>query len=308
MIKRFTIACILLCSFTMNHAYGQSSFWGPADTLNKPRLYTVGIGAGALSVGSLTALYSTWYADYPQSGFHFINDNSNWYGMDKAGHMLTTYSIAYNGYSVLRWSGVNELNSTLYAGLSGWTYLAAVEVMDGFSDEWGFSTGDLLFNTLGSGLFIGQQLGWGEQRIVLKYSYHSTIYPQYRPELLGSGWTEEWLKDYNGQTYWVSVNPRSFSDGDGWWPEWLNVAGGYGATGMTGAASNPMFNNAGEPIPSFERGQQYYLSLDVDLTKIPVKSPFWKGVFRVLNVIKIPAPTLEYRSIDGNFYFHPMYF
>lgn len=308
MNSKLIIALGFLLTIGQPDANAQQSFWEPADSINKARLYTVAGGTGVLAAGSLIGLHSAWYSSYPQSEFHFVNDMGNWYGMDKAGHMLSTYSIAYNGYGLLKWSGVDEVNSTLYAGLAGWTYLAAIEIMDGYSDGWGFSMGDFAFNTLGSGLFIGQQLGWGEQRILMKFSYHNTIYPQYRPELLGSSWTEHWLKDYNGQTYWLSVNPRSFSDGDGWWPEWLNVAGGYGATGMTGGASNPSVNGNGDPIPSFNRGQQYYLSLDVDLTKIPVKSHFWKAVFRVLNVIKIPAPTLEYRASDGNFYFHPIYF
>ncbi|KAB2814674.1 DUF2279 domain-containing protein [Phaeocystidibacter luteus] len=304
-MRKIIAISLILCSLG-----GQAqSFWTPSDTLNKPRLYTlVGVGGG-LAIGSLAALYSTWYADYPQSGFHGVNDFGNWRGMDKLGHAMTTYAIGHNSYAALRWSGVSEKEAIWYGGLTGWTYLAAVEVMDGFSDEWGFSTGDFAFNTLGAGLFIGQQLGWGEQRMMLKFSYHPTEFSQYRPELLGNGWTEEWLKDYNGQTYWLSVNPRSFSDSeDGWWPTWLNVAGGYGATGMTGGSTNAMFDPNGNPIPQYTRGSQYYLSLDVDLTKIKVKSDFWKGVFRVVSIIKIPAPTLEYRTSDGNFYFHPIYF
>lgn len=294
--------------FGLNLSVSAQRYLMPSDTLNKPRLYTLAVGGGVSGIGSLAGLYSAWYADYPQSGFHGVDDFGNWHGMDKFGHALSTYSIGYNCYDMLRWSGVDEKNAIWYGGLTGWSYLAVVEVMDGFSDEWGFSTGDFAFNSLGAGLFIGQQLAWGEQRIRLKFSYHHTIYPDYRPDLLGSGWTEEWLKDYNGQTYWLSVNPTSFGSGDHWWPEWLNVAAGYGATGMTGGASNPMFNSAGESLPEFFRGPQYYLSLDLDLSKIPVKSRFWRGVFSVINIVKIPAPTIEYRSTDGQFYFYPLYF
>lgn len=304
--KLTTLVVLLALSFQVS---AQSTFWTPSDTLNKPRLYTiVGVG-GAGAVGSLAGLYGLWYADYPQSGFHFVNDMNNWRGMDKVGHAMTNYTIGSNIHNVLRWSGVDRNEAIWYGGLTGWSYMAIVEVMDGMSTEWGFSVGDFAFNTFGSGLFIGQQLAWDEQRIVMKYSYHNTQYPQYRPELLGSGWEQTWLKDYNGQSYWLSVNPRSFSSStDGWWPQWLNVAVGYGVTGMTGGSENPSFNAAGEALPLFNRGSQYYLSLDIDLTRLPVKSHFWKGVFSVINMVKIPAPALEYRTTDGNFYFHPLYY
>lgn len=298
---------VVLCMIVNSALWGQSLL-EPSDTFNRPRATTLLSGAGAATVGSLTGLYTLWYADYPQSGFHHVNDMPNWRQMDKLGHALSANVVGYNGYSMLKWAGYSENTALWYGGLSGWGYLAVVEVMDGFSDGWGFSSGDFLFNSLGAGAFIAQQAAWGEQRFLIKYSYQPTQFAAYRPELLGNGWTEEWLKDYNGQTYWLSVNPTSFVHGDSWWPEWLNVSVGYGATGMTGAEVNPTVNNAGEPIPSFVRGSQYYLSLDLDLTRIPVKQPWLKTLFRVINFIKIPAPALEYRTSDGRFYAHPFYF
>lgn len=300
---------VLLPVLLLSVQVSAQNLWPPVDTLNRTRLYTSTAIGGGLAAGSLVGLYSSWYSNYPQSAFHGINDFDNWRGMDKLGHALTAYAVGENAHAVLRWSGVDEKRATWYGGLTGWGYLAAIEVMDGFSAGWGFSTADFAFNTLGSGMFIGQQLAWGEQRIRMKYSYHNTEFARHRPEVLGSGWTEKWLKDYNGQTYWLSLNPRSFSHSEtGWWPRWLNVAAGYGATGMTGGDSNPDMNAAGETIPGYQRGSQYYLSLDIDLRKIPVKSAFWRGVFRVVNVIKIPAPTLEYRTTDEKLYFHPVYF
>jgi hypothetical protein len=49
---------------------------------------------------------------------------------------------------------------------------------------------------------------------------------------------EQMLKDYNGQTYWLSVNLHSFYKGSKI-PKWLNLAIGYGANGMlTGNGEN----------------------------------------------------------------------
>ncbi|NBN99091.1 MAG: DUF2279 domain-containing protein, partial [Flavobacteriia bacterium] len=56
----------------------------------------------------------------------------------------------------------------------------------------------MIANISGSALFIGQELLWKEQRIVPKFGFQRSGLAQYRPDLLGNGWHEEFLKDYNG--------------------------------------------------------------------------------------------------------------
>ena len=123
----------------------------------------------------------------------------------------------------------------------------------------------------------------------MKYSFHQTRFAEQRPDKLGNGLAEELLKDYNGQTYWLSANMNSFLNTD-YLPDWLNLAFGYGAEGMlTGEPNDPQF-------PNQSRTRQYYLSLDMDLSKIKTKSHLLKTIFDVLNVIKVPFPTLELNS------------
>ncbi|WP_340169217.1 hypothetical protein [Lacinutrix sp.] len=55
------------------------------------------------------------------------------------------------------------------------------------------------------------------------------------------------------------------------------------------------------------RQRQFYLSLDVDLTKIETKSNTLKTIFSIFNAIKIPFPTLELNSKSG-VKFRPVYF
>jgi hypothetical protein len=52
--------------------------------------------------------------------------------------------------------------------------LTAVEVLDGFSSEWGASSGDIIANA--SALLVSQELLWKEQRITPKFSFHTTQY------------------------------------------------------------------------------------------------------------------------------------
>ena len=279
-------------------------FFQPSPQFNKKRLAVVTATGGTLYTGSLIALNAFWYKEHPRTSFHFFNDNREWLQMDKAGHFVTSYYIGRIGINLLKWSGVEQRKAAWYGGLLGTFYQTTIEVFDGYSTGWGFSGGDVIANTAGSALVIGQELGWKEQRIVLKYSFSRSDYAQYRPNLLGSDLKEQMLKDYNGQSYWVSVNIHSFLNEGSEFPRWLNVAAGYGAEGMTGGNFNPPYiDQAGDQV-TFERYRQFYLSLDADLTKIKTRSHFLKAIFETFGFIKIPAPALgfskngvEYRAL-----------
>lgn len=270
----------------------------------------VGIVLGteaALYVGSMTGLYYLWYAGYPQSSFHFYNDNAEWLQMDKAGHSMSSYHVGLMGYEALRLAGCDEKRSILYGGPIGFIFLTTVEVFDGLSDGWGFSWGDIAANAFGTGLFMGQQVLWHEQRISMKYSYHHTQYAQYRPDLLGSNLPERMLKDYNGQTIWLSFNIKSlFLNNESRFPSWLNIALGYSGDGMTGAFDNTLAHN-GKTIPEFTRTRQFVLSPDIDLTRIPVNNKFLKTTLKVLSFIKFPMPAVMLDT-NGDFTWHWLYF
>lgn len=277
-----------------------SNFWKASDTLNTKRRNFLIISETAAAAGTLIALNQVWYADYPRQSFHFTNDNNQWLQMDKAGHIMTSYYLGKIGMDLLNWSGVSEKNQLIYGATAGFTFLTAVEVLDGFSSEWGFSWGDVASNALGTGFLVGQELLWDEQRIKLKFSFHQTSYARQRPEVLGDSFLQQTIKDYNGQTYWLSANIWSFHKESNF-PKWLNIAFGYGGEGMLFGENSPANSLLQNPY------RQFYLSLDLDLTKIKTKSKFLKSVFSAVNFIKIPAPTIELNNRNG-LKFHFLYF
>ena len=263
-------------------------------SLSKNRKITLGISSVALTSGSLIYLNQAWYQQYKTSQFHFFNDNNEWLQMDKCGHTLTTYQTGRLMMNAMEWAGYNKKIQLVIGGLSGFAYMTAIETMDGYSQGWGFSWGDESANILGSGLAIGQKILWNEQRIQLKFSYSSSSYAQYNTDLLGKSFSEQILKDYNGQTYWLSVNPSTFMKTETKFPKWLNIAFGYGANGMIGAVNNniPIKDANGNAL-YFNRYRQFYFSLDADLTRIKTKSKILKSIFSYINIIKIPFPSLE---------------
>lgn len=278
-----------------------NAFLTPSDTLNKPRRNLVVISEASIASASLIGLNQLWYADFDRSKFHTVNDNDEWLQMDKMGHVFTSYQMGRVGANLLNWSGASKKDQLLYGATLGFGFLTAIEVLDGYSKEWGFSWGDFAANGVGTGLYIGQELLWNEQRIDIKYSFHQTKYAGINPDKLGSGLLEELLKDYNGQTYWLSINLHAFFK-ESKIPKWLNIAIGYGADGMLGESKDI----DSQLLTNFQKSRQFYLSFDVNLNKIKTKSPLLRSIFSVVNVLKMPFPTLEFgknRRVFHLFYY-----
>jgi hypothetical protein len=272
-----------------------------ADSISIPnykkRQNIVGVSQAIFFTGTFTALNQVWYANYPRSSFHFYNDGGEWLKMDKAGHGYWAYQMSRLQFNTLQWAGVKNNKAILYASLTGMGYQTVIETLDGFSTKWGWSWNDMAANAIGTGLWASQQYAWGTQKFKLKFSahYNKNANPQleYRNnQLFGSFFAERILKDYNAQTYWLSMNIHSIAP-KLQAPKWLNIAVGYGAENMYGGFANNWSTPTGD-VTRFDlnRYPQWYLSLDVDFEKIPTKSKALKSLFYVLDAIKIPAPSL----------------
>jgi hypothetical protein len=114
-------------------------------------------------------------------------------------------------------------------------------------------------------------------------------------DLFGSSLTERMLKDYNGQTYWLSANLNSFFPKSNL-PAWLNVSIGYGADGMFGGFENKWTDgDPGFPIDrtDIKRFRQWYLAPDIKFGNIRTKKKGLKILFATLDAFKLPTPSLE---------------
>nr|WP_294908462.1 DUF2279 domain-containing protein [uncultured Lacibacter sp.] len=302
--KKIVLLLFVICMHAQQSG-AQQYFLPPSDQFRPDRLRKVVWTESAVFVLTSVGLYFLWYKKYPKSKFHFLNDNREWLQMDKLGHAATAYNISTMQHDLLRWSGVKPNQAIVGSALSSLAFLSIVEVMDGFSRDWGFSGGDMLANISGAGLFAAQQFGWGQQRIGMKFSASFSPYAKYNPKQLGSKWAERFMKDYNGQTYWLSVNLRSFMKTESNFPVWLNAAVGMGADGMIGARQNPT-EIKGNAIPSFTRSRQFYFAPDADLHRIRSVQAVNAPLF-LLQYFKVPAPAIELKS-NGKLRINPIQF
>ena len=282
-------------------------------TTHKNRMIWASSIQAAAYGGAFVALNQTWYSQYPKRDWRVFNDWEEWKQMDKFGHIYGTYIQGKTSMELFRWAGASKKTRIWIGGLAGTAFQTLIEYMDGRSADWGWSWGDVGANLMGSALLIGQELAWDEQRIQIKFSFHPTRYSepdlqQRSIELFGERWSTRMLKDYNAQTYWASFRIGSFFKNTNL-PPWLCLAVGTGASGLWGGESNVKKDANGNTIfdrSDIPRQRQWYLSPDIDFTKIPTKKKWMRVVLFTLNAFKCPLPTLEYQA--GKWKLRPLYF
>jgi hypothetical protein len=254
-----------------------------------------------------------------KENFVSFNDWGEWNQMDKLGHIYSCYIESKWTYDLFRWAGVKEKHAIWVGMVVGNMWQLSIELNDGFQKKWGFSWGDMLMNASGSLLFGIQQYVWHDQRINMKMSAFPVNYSKYNDPLIkeradklyGTSFTESLLKDYNAMTLWWSVSPGAFiRNPKSKFPKCLQVSFGYGAAGMLGGYKNIWNKNdlSGDQDlenvdptdlidrTEIQRLQRFYFSFDIDWTKLPVKKHWAKGLMKVLNVIKLPAPAIEFNN------------
>ena len=299
---------VFLSSLFYQGLFAQSD----TNTVNRQRLNGLIVTGSVVYAGTMLGLNELWYKQYPRSSFHFFNDNLEWLQIDKAGHVHSAYFESVWSINSFKWAGISSKKSALLGAGVGFLYQSTIELLDGFSEKWGASSGDIISNAIGSAMAASQELAWQEQRIYVKYSFHPVSYSddqlnERAKNLYGSSLTETFLKDYNGQTYWLSLNLAPFFK-NAELPDWLNLALGYSADGMFGGFKNQWVENGTEinrdDIP---RIRQYYLSLDINLAKLETKSRFIKTLLSLLNHVKVPFTALSFDSKNG-LQLHPIYF
>lgn len=253
------------------------------------------IGAEAAYYGlSMVVLNNTWYKGRKKVPLHFYDDSRAYLQVDKFGHAFGAYVQSYCGYHLLRQVGISEGNAIAFGGTLGLVMQAPIEIMDGLHEGWGFSWGDMIANASGSALVIGQQLAFGEQIAIGKFSYRESAYARQSNGYLGHNSLDRVLKDYNAHTYWLSIPVARFLPGRGL-PPWLCISAGYGADGMYGEYENIREHN-GVVIPETPRFRQYLLSLDIDWRRIDTGSPVLDAILTALTFVKLPFPALELTS------------
>lgn len=290
------ISLALILVFLPGVIFGQSGNDSTSSPVRQKELRIAAITTGAVYGAGLAGLNHLWYRHSERQSFRFFDDNAEWKQVDKLGHFYSSFYLSYGFAKGLRHYGVKPAKADLTAAIIGFAVLVPIEVFDGFSDAYGASVGDLVADGAGSIFYYGQTRLWDEIRIIPRFSYRNSAYADLRPELLGRG-AERIIKDYNGQTYWLSVDMDKFFR----FPKWLNIGVGYGANGMVYARDWQH-----EPKGFARPYRQYYLGIDLDPGAIRTRSKAVKTLLFIAGMIRIPAPALEFSQ--NKLQFHALHF
>lgn len=267
---------------------------------DRTRLYLIGGTVVALYVISFIWLYYGWYRLYKQTKFHLFDDRGEWNQMDKAGHIFGAYFETVWAYELLRWGGMSNKRAAVTAAVAGMGFQSINEVWDGFTAKWGASWSDLVANFIGASFAMTQYLLWEEQRIFCKYSFAQHAHPegelaQRADELFGKTFLERAIKDYNGMTFWLSVNPSKFIPRIK--PDWLCYSIGYSTENVYGGFENKWTDKNGveHDRSDLPRNRILKLSLDADLPQLRKNDRTGQAVGKFLNPIKMPFPSYKIR-------------
>ena len=179
-----------------------------------------------------TAIYgsTTWWKD---SSSRFRIRHENWFGADtpnggadKLGHAYSFYVSTRIMTKSFQWAGHSQPQAIQLAGLTSATLSVGVEILDGFTEKYGFSPEDVIMNLagIGTGVILDKYPQWDNLfDLRLKYwpSDDARRLNEYDP-----------FTDYSGQTYLLITKASGIlSLRQSQWLRYLELAVGYGTRG-----------------------------------------------------------------------------
>ncbi|HYH20003.1 MAG TPA: DUF2279 domain-containing protein [Azospirillum sp.] len=176
--------------------------WKAGEWSREDKALTLNLGAATLALG-----WGAWSWDWGTAGPRFQDEG--WFGRetgeggaDKLGHAWSAYALSHlfaNRYEA--W-GYGRREAARYGALSGVGLMGLVEVGDAFSDDYGFSYQDMLFNAVGAAL--GYVL-WEYPEIHRKIDFRVEYNPFRRGDYQADVFT-----DYNRLKYLIAVKADGF--------------------------------------------------------------------------------------------------
>lgn len=258
------------------------------------------LGCSGLTIHYLGFKYfdRAWYQGQKLDHIRWIRDwdGDTYLNMDKGGHFMGGMFMAQTLTEAYAWGGLGGRLGALAGTLTSWALLLEIEMRDAYFDQWGFSIPDFTANTLGATVPLVHALWPASRAVRFKFGYFpSDLYlnrtrraAEHRP------FTEHLIDDYEGMTFWMAVSVDHFLRGraEEWWPDFLGVALGYGATGLHGSNVKSKgrfkyYKNLPDARP------ELLVALDWDPRFLPGHGEVWRYFVEQLRWLHLPAPALR---------------
>lgn len=258
-----------------------------------PILIFAGTYTGIFVLQHIGQMSTIWKNRGP---FHIVEDGKYAMYIDKAGHFYGTFLSSYVLSQTLIECGLSYDWASAVGGLLGLGYTTYVEVLDGFSRDWGFCPSDFYADVAGALFF------WGYSHLPLLQNFTPKF--MYFPPRWFNSYSRKpssmFIDDYSAHTFWISVNvynllPKTVQS---YYPKWLDISVGFAVRNLCDPL-NPANNcnpSVSEPVYHYVWGnRKIIIALDYDLVKLlPDGSPFWNWLKQSLNYFKLPSPAIEF--------------
>lgn len=225
------------------------------------------LGAVALVGGTLVYGAGVWWV-HDTRPFSFWNSGwlSDANGVDKIGHMYTSYFMFRALHETFLWGGHDTTAAFWWAAGVAAFHGLAIEIGDGFSD-YGFDYRDVSSNYTGLLYAILQSKVPFFENFQIKWSlYYPMTHHSFKVNDL-----------YDYHIYWMSIRveellPRPLKP---YWPGFFQIAFGLGTKDDT-------------------RRRTYNIALDYNLEKLPFEGRDLNLFKKLLNMIHLPAPGVRF--------------
>ncbi len=206
-------------------------------------------------------------------------------GADKLGHTFSFYVSTRLLTSALdRWAGHERADAIWLAGVTSATVSLAVEVFDGYTRQYGFSTADLAMNLvgIGAGMLLESSPKWDEV-IDLRWQYWRSADAKWLGET-------DPIADYSGHTYLLALKASGIESlRSNPWLRFLELQFGYGSRGY---APHPGRFAPVQPRPH----RNLYVGIGLNLSELLGATVFKDSTSRTR---RITEGFLEYLQVPG---------
>ncbi len=217
MVKiRAKVACVMVIAAAVAALSAPSPAWADAvqkaplplkeRQLEAPTSQLTTFGSiGALYAVTYTWAYFAWYKGRQLTTELIVRDEG-WFepttyagGADKLGHMYSNYLLTRGTSALMQKGGWGPLPSSLLSTVLTMSFFTAIEFKDGYHKGFGFSWGDMTFNTAGNVLALAMiNFPEVDERFSFRVEYLPT--DLYVEKLIKEGVVDA-AEDYSGQTY-----------------------------------------------------------------------------------------------------------
>jgi hypothetical protein len=278
-LRPWSAACVLVCVLLAATASAQDSGYTDAREMYGPlaQATTVGpnppaassawrqdvrlrnsaiIGGTALAIAAYGK--SNWWQEGFGGGFKTVDEgyfgtNTPHGGADKLGHMFFNYANVRLLTPMFELAGNSRGDSIWLSALSSAAILTAVEVADGFSNQYRFSPQDEVMNLAGAALGVIMETHPDlDQKFDFRLAYRKSSQSKWRP-----------FSDYSGQRYLLVAKADGFESlRNRPLVRYLELSVGYQARGYE--------------EPGLERRRDVYVGLSLNLSRL-MADGFYQG-------------------------------